>query len=65
LSGSVPPIITERRFKVGEKITVKRSGGRLQEAVIKALVEKTHAVRYQVSSGNETALVYAWQVVEK
>ena len=55
--------MTERRFKVGDKITVKLSGGRLEEAVVKAVVEKTGGVRYQVSFQNETALIYAWQVV--
>jgi hypothetical protein len=61
----MPPIMTERRFKVGDKITVKLSGGRLEEAVVKAVVEKTDGVRYQVSFQNETALIYPWQVVEK
>jgi hypothetical protein len=32
---------------------------------VKAVVEKTDGVRLQVSFGNETALIYLWQVVEK
>jgi hypothetical protein len=51
--------------KSGDKITVKLSGGRLEEAVVKAVVEKTDGVRYQVSFQNETALIYPWQVAEK
>ena len=39
--------------------------GRIVEAEVKAVVEKTHGVRLQVSFGNETALIYLWQVVEK
>ena len=29
------------------------------------MIEKTHGVRLQVSFGNQTALIYLWQVVEK
>ena len=61
----MPPIMTERRFKVGDKITVKLSGGHLEEAVVRAVVEKTDGVRYQVSFQNETALIYPWKVVER
>jgi hypothetical protein len=60
----MPAIMTERRYKVGDKITVKLSGGRLEEAVVKAVVEKTDGVRCQVSFQNETALIYPWQVAE-
>ena len=37
--------------------------GRIVEAEVKAVIQKTHGVRLQVSFGNETALVYLWQVV--
>ena len=39
--------------------------GRIVEATVKAIVEKTDGVRLQVSSGNETALIYPWQIVEE
>jgi hypothetical protein len=52
-------------YKVGDRITVKLSGGRLVEAEIKAIVETTEGKRLQVSFGNETARIYLWQVVEK
>jgi hypothetical protein len=42
---------------------VKLSGGRIVEATIKAVVETTEGVRLQVSFGNETALIYPWQIV--
>jgi hypothetical protein len=44
-------------------VLVKLSGGRIVEATIKAVVETTEGVRLQVSFGNETALIYSWQMV--
>jgi hypothetical protein len=52
-------------FKVGQYISVKLSGGRLVDAEIKAIIERTEGIRLQVSFGNETARIYLWQVVEK
>jgi hypothetical protein len=52
-------------FKVGDRVKVDMHRGRIVEAEIKAVVEKTHGVRLQVSFGNETALIYLWQVVER
>ena len=53
-------------YKVGDHITVKRSGGRLVDAEIKAITKTTEGKRLQVSFGNdETARIYLWQVVEK
>lgn len=54
-----------REFKVGDRIKVNMHQGRIVEAEIKAVVEKAHGVRLQVSFGNETALIYLWQVVER
>jgi hypothetical protein len=44
-------------------VLVKLSGGRIMEATIKAIRETTEGVRLQVSFGNETALIYTWQIV--
>ena len=52
-----------RNYKVGEHLRVKLSGGRIVEATIKAVVETTEGVRLQVAFGNETALIYPWQIV--
>ena len=52
-------------FKVGERVLVKLSGGRLVQAEIKAIFETTEGKRLQVSFGEETARIYLWQVVEK
>ncbi len=48
--------------KVGDHVLVKLSGGRIVEATIKAIVETTEGVRCR-SFGNETALIYPWQIV--
>jgi len=53
----------QREHKVGECVLVKLSGGRIVEATIKAVVETTEGVRLQVSFGEETALIYPWQIV--
>jgi hypothetical protein len=51
------------KYKVGDHLLVKLSGGRIVGATIKAVVETTEGVRLQVSFGNETALIYPWQMV--
>ena len=51
------------QIQVGDHLLVKLSGGRIVEATIKAVVETTEGVRLQVSFGNETALIYPWQMV--
>jgi hypothetical protein len=51
------------KCKVGDRLQVKLSGGRIVEATIKAVVETAEVVRLQVSFGNETALIYPWQIV--
>jgi hypothetical protein len=52
-----------REYKVGDHVLVTLSGGRLVEAEVKAVRETTEGVRLQVSFGNETALIYPWQIV--
>ena len=52
-------------FKVDDRVKVNMHRGRIVDAEIKAVVEKTDGVRLQVSFGNETALIYLWQVVER
>ena len=54
-----------RKYKVGDHVLVKLSGGRIVEATIKAITESTEGIRLQVDFGfDETALVYGWQIVE-
>jgi hypothetical protein len=54
-----------REYKVGDRLLVKLSGGRLVEAEVTAVRETTEGVRLQVSFGDETALIYLWQIVEE
>jgi hypothetical protein len=44
-------------------MVVKLLGRRLVEAEVKAVGETTEVVRLQVSFGEETALIYPWQIV--
>jgi hypothetical protein len=52
------------KYKVGDRLLVKLSGGRIVEATIKAIINTTEGQRLQVSFGNETALICLWQIVE-
>jgi hypothetical protein len=47
-----------REHKVGDRLQVKLSGGRIVEATIKAIVDATEGTRLQVSFGEETARIY-------
>jgi len=51
-------------YKVGDHVQVKLSGGRIVQATIKAILEKTDGVRLQVSFGDETARIYLRQIVK-
>jgi hypothetical protein len=55
---------TMPQHKVADHVVVKLSGGRIVEATVKVVIDTTDGVRLQVSFGNETALIYPWQVVE-
>jgi hypothetical protein len=40
-------------------------GGKIVDAVVKAIIEKTDGLRYQIDFGNgQTALIREWQVVK-
>jgi len=52
------------KYKVGQTITVKLSGGRLVDAEVKAIVETTDGLRLNIAFGSEAALIYEWQIVE-
>lgn len=53
------------KYRVGGTVLVKLSGGRIVEAEIKAIRETVDGIRLQVSFGNETALIYEWQIVKE
>jgi hypothetical protein len=48
----------------GDKVQVTLSGGRIVEGEVKAINETTDGLRLQVSFGNETALIYEWQIIK-
>jgi hypothetical protein len=53
-------------FAVGDRIRVNLHTGRIVEATIKAVIDRTDGQRLQVDFGkDETALIRSWQVVEK
>jgi hypothetical protein len=53
------------KHKVGDHVVVALSGGRIVKAEVKAVRETTEGTRLQVSFGEETALIYLWQIVEE
>jgi hypothetical protein len=68
LANSLPAKTSEDfmpKYKVGDRVQVKLSGGRLVEATVKAMRETTDGVRLQVTFGDETALIYLWQIVQE
>jgi hypothetical protein len=55
----------ERKFQVGQRIRINVHSGRIEDATVKAIVERTDGVRLQVDFGHEqTALIHLWQVIE-
>jgi hypothetical protein len=58
--------MTAREFKPGQHIQIILSGGRIEEATIKAVIEQTNGVQLQVDFGHDqTALIELWQVVKE
>jgi hypothetical protein len=53
-------------YAVGDRVKVNMHRGRIVDATVKAVIERTDGKRLQVDFGkDETALVHLWQVVEK
>ena len=50
-------------YKIGDHYDSVATVSPAVEATIKAIVESTEGVRLQVSLGEETALIYPWQIV--
>ena len=54
-----------KRFQVGDKIRVNLHHGKIEDAVVKAIIEHVDGTKLQVDFGYEqTALIDVWQVVE-
>ena len=52
-------------YAVGDRVKVNLHTGRIVDATVKAVIERTDGKRLQVDFGNENALIYLWQVVER
>jgi hypothetical protein len=53
-------------YAVGDAFKVNLHTGRIVEATVKAVIERTDGKRLQVDFGkDETALVHLWQIVER
>jgi Mechanosensitive ion channel, beta-domain len=53
-------------YAVGDRVKVNLHTGRIVDATVKAVINRTGGKRLQVDFGkDETALVYLWQVVER
>ena len=51
--------------EVGDKIKVNMHAGKIVDATIKAVIDSTDGVKYQVDFGHDqTALVHQWQIVK-
>jgi hypothetical protein len=58
--------VSIKQPKVGDHIRVSMHGGKIVGAVMKAIIDKTDGLHYQIDFGNEqTALVGASQVVQE
>jgi hypothetical protein len=56
----------ERRYRVGDKVSVTLHTGRIVDGTVRAIIERTDGVHLQVDYGEaETALVALWQVRAK
>ena len=55
----------KKGYKVGDRIEISLNG-RIYDAIITAIVERSEGLRLQVSFGNDqTALIHEWQVVKE
>ena len=55
----------KREFKVGDKIQVNLHHGKIEDAVVRAVIEHTDGLKLQVDFGHEqTALIDASEVRE-
>jgi len=61
----VPAKEPKRDFKVGDKIHVNLHHGKIEDAVVRAVIEDSDGTKLQVDFGHEqTALIHEWQVVK-
>ena len=57
--------MSSKQPKVGDKIKVNMHAGKIVEATIKAIIDSSDGVKYQVDFGfDQTALIHEWQIVK-
>jgi hypothetical protein len=57
--------VPDKHPKVGDKIKVNMHAGKIVDATIKAIIDSTDGMKYQVDFGfDQTALVQEWQIVK-
>lgn len=56
----------KREFKVGDKVRVNLHRGKIEDAIVKAVIKDTDGTKLQVDvvGLDLTALVEMWQIVE-
>jgi hypothetical protein len=55
----------DRQFRVGDKIRVNLHHGKIEGAVVRAVIHDSDGLKLQIDFGHEqTALIDRWQVVE-
>jgi len=53
----------DRHFRAGDKIRVNLHHGKIEDAVVRAVVEHTDGFKLQIDGNDQTALIDASQVV--
>jgi hypothetical protein len=57
---------SEQDYAVGDHVKVNLHTGRIVDATVKAVIERTDGKRLQVDFGKDgTALIHLWQVVKQ
>jgi hypothetical protein len=57
---------SEQDYAVGDRVKVNLHTGRIVDATVKAVIERTDGKRLEVDFGkDETALIHLWQVVKR
>ena len=56
----------DRQFKAGDKIRVNLHHGKIEDAIVRAVIEHTDGLKLQIDFGHEqTALIEEWQIVKE
>ena len=56
----------KREFKVGDKIRVNLHHGKIEDAIVRAMIEHTDGLKLQVDFDHEqAALIEEWQIISE